>query len=291
MIPERKVLMVVNPISGGIAKDEIFEIAISRAEKDGFDLRIYQTTGKMDSELITELVQNILPERVIVSGGDGTIAMVAMAIAGMNITLGIIPAGSANGLSADFNLPTNFSEAINIALGDKFMEIDAIAINNDISLHLSDIGLNALLIKNYENGDSRGKIGYAKEMIKTLNEHINFDVCIEVEGEKIETEALIVIIANGSKYGTGININPLGSISDGIFEIIVSRKLDLVESAKILTGNTDYNPDIMQIIPAKKATITCTNGNAHFQIDGEYKGEIEKLEISILEKYIRVAVP
>ncbi len=291
MIPERKVLLVVNPISGGISKDEIYEIAINRAANDKFDLRIYQTTGKMDPEQITLLVQNIAPERVIVAGGDGTIAMVAMAIAGMNIALGILPAGSANGLCADFNLPANFSEALTIALGDHFIEMDAIAINDDISLHLSDIGLNALLIKNYENGDSRGKIGYAKEMIKTLNEHINFDVCIEVDDKKIDTEALIVIIANGSKYGTGININPLGSISDGYFEIIVSRKLDLVESAKILTGNTDYNPDIMQIISTKKATITCTNGNAHFQIDGEYKGEIEKLEISIIEKFIRVAVP
>ncbi len=291
MIPERKVLLVVNPISGGISKDDIFEIAINRSKTEAFDLRIYQTSGKDDASHIKNLVETLMPERVIVAGGDGTIGMAASAITGKHIILGIIPAGSANGLSVDFGIPSDFKQAMDIAFRNKFMEMDAILINGEISLHLSDIGLNALLIKNYEKGDSRGKIGYAKEMIKTLNEHNNFDVRIEANGQVLETEALIVIVANGSKYGTGVNINPLGSITDGKFEIIVSKKLDFIETAKILTGNTDYNPEVMRIISAREATISCTNGHAHFQMDGEYKGEIQEIKVSVVSKYMKVAVP
>ncbi|WP_025763890.1 diacylglycerol/lipid kinase family protein [Dyadobacter tibetensis] len=291
MRTERKVLLVVNPVSGGRAKDEIFDIAIQRSKIEPFDLRIYQTTGKDDLGQIEAMVKEIKPERILVAGGDGTIGLVARAVQQVDVLLGIIPAGSANGLSVDFGLSSSLEEAFDVALGNHFVRMDAISINDEICLHLSDVGLNALLIKNYELNDSRGKIGYAREMIKTLSEHNNFEVKISYPEGEITTEALIVIIANGAKYGTGVNINPKGSISDGYFELIIARKLDFIESAKILTGNTDYNPDILQIISTKTALIECPSDGAHFQIDGEYKGKINQVRVEILEKFVKMAVP
>ncbi|CAG5002999.1 Putative lipid kinase BmrU [Dyadobacter sp. CECT 9275] len=291
MFSERKVLLVVNPISGGTDKDEIFEQAIEAAKNEEFDLRIYQTTGDRDADQICELVDHVKPERVIVAGGDGTISMVAQAIHGRGPVLGILPVGSANGLAVDFGLPTSIPDALKAALGENFVEIDAVSINGEISLHLSDVGLNALLVKNYEQGESRGKIGYAREMLKTLGEHHNFEVRITTPQEVIETDVMIVIIANARKYGTGVSINPVGNISDGFFELVIARKLDFIETAKVLTGNTDFNPEIMQIISVKKALIECLDRDMHFQIDGEYIGEIKSLEAEIVEKYIKIAVP
>jgi len=291
MFSERKVLLVVNPISGDLVKDQIFEIVIERAKSEGDDLRIYKTTGENDQEIIREMVENIKPARVLVAGGDGTISMVAQAVHDQNVILGIIPAGSANGLSVDFGIPDNLIDSINIAFGENFIGIDAVNINGDISLHLSDIGLNALLVKNYESSDTRGKLGYAREMIKTLSEHENFKVRITTEEEVIETEALIVIIANAQKYGTGVSINPTGNMSDGKFELVIAKKLDFIETAKILTGNTDFNPEIMQVVSVEKATIECVDREVVFQIDGEYKGMVRRLEAEILKNYITVAVP
>ncbi|PWJ59230.1 YegS/Rv2252/BmrU family lipid kinase [Dyadobacter jejuensis] len=291
MHPERKILLVVNPVSGGTAKDEIFNIAIARSKIEPFELLIYQTTGVEDLEAIGHLVSTQQPERVIVAGGDGTIGMVARTLAQTEAIMGIIPAGSANGLSVDFALPTSFEEAFDIALGSHVIAMDAVDINGDICLHLGDIGLNALLVKNYEMNDSRGKIGYAKEMLKTLSEHNNFRVQIDYPEGRLETEALIVIIANGAKYGTGVNINPKGSISDGFFELVIARRLNFIESAKILTGSTDFDPDILQIVSTKSAHLVCPDHGVHFQIDGEYKGEVKELRIEIIEKYVHVAVP
>jgi diacylglycerol kinase (ATP) len=291
MFSERKVLLVVNPISGDLAKDEIFETVIKKAEEEGYDLRMYLTTGEDDRAMIREMVANIKPERVIAAGGDGTISLVAQAVHDQDVILGILPAGSANGLSVDFGIPSSVLDAVNIAFGDRSIGIDAVCVNGEISLHLSDIGLNALLIKNYESSDTRGKLGYAREMLKTLSEHENFLVRITTEEQIIETQALIVIIANAQKYGTGVNINPMGDMSDGRFELVIAKKLDFIETAKILTGSTDFNPDIMQIISVEKATIECLDKDAHFQIDGEYKGLVRHLEAVILKDYIQVAVP
>ncbi|TLU99209.1 diacylglycerol/lipid kinase family protein [Dyadobacter luticola] len=291
MLSERKVLLVVNPISGDVDKDVIFERIIEKTGAEGYDLRIYSTTGENDQETIREMLENIRPERVLVAGGDGTISLVAQAAYGIEVIMGIIPAGSANGLSVDFGLSGSVDQAVEVAFAENTVLIDAVSINGDISLHLSDIGLNALLVKNYENSDMRGKLGYAREMLKTLSEHENFLVRIKTENETIETDALIVIIANAQKYGTGVTINPAGDMSDGLFELVIAKKLDFIETAKILAGNTDFNPEIMQVISVERADIECYDKEAHFQIDGEYKGLVSKLEAHILKGYVRVAVP
>jgi diacylglycerol kinase family enzyme len=279
MLSERKVLLVVNPISGDVNKDVIFERTIEKTGAEGYDLRIYSTTGKNDLETIREMVENIRPERILV------------AIHKTDIIMGIIPAGSANGLSADFGLSGSIDEALEVAFSDNVTAIDAVCINGEVSLHLSDIGLNALLVKNYEDSDTRGKLGYAREMLRTLSEHENFQVKITTENEVLETEALIVIIANAKKYGTGVSINPIGDMCDGFFELVIAKRLDFIETAKILAGSTDFNPEIMQVISVKKAKIECVDKAAHFQIDGEYKGLVKELEADILAGYVRVAIP
>lgn len=291
MFSERKVLLVVNPISGDVNKDVVFEEVIETAAARGYDLRIYTTTGEHDLETIREMVKNIEPERVLVAGGDGTISLTAEAVQGSQVIMGVIPVGSANGLAMDFGITGSISEAVEVAFGDNVIGIDAVCINNEVSLHLSDIGLNALLVKNYESSDTRGKLGYAREMLKTLSEHENFLVKITTANEVIETEALIVIIANAQKYGTGVTINPNGNMSDGFFELVIAKKLDFIETAKILAGSTDFNPEIMRVISVEKAEIECPDKEAHFQIDGEYKGMVRNLEAHILKDYIKVAIP
>jgi len=291
MFPERKVLLVLNPISGDVNKDAIFEKVKETTEDKGYDLRIYFTTGEDDLGTIRELVSNINPERILVAGGDGTISLVAEAVQNIDIIMGIIPAGSANGLAADFGVSGSLDQVTEVAFGENVIGIDAVSINGEISLHLSDIGLNALLVKNYESSDTRGKLGYAREMLKTLTEHENFLVRITTDQQVVETEALIVIIANAQKYGTGVTINPAGNMSDGFFELVIAKKLDFIETARILTGSTDFNPEIMQVLSVEKAKIECLDKEVYFQIDGEYKGMVRHIEAHILKDYIRVAVP
>jgi diacylglycerol kinase (ATP) len=291
MFSEQKVLLVVNPISGDKDKQEILLKVAAKAEEEDYVLTIFSTTGIDDLNQIRETVKNLCPSRVLVAGGDGTISLVAEAVEGLKVIFGIIPAGSANGLSADFGLPVSVDESIDVAFGENSIHIDAVKINDDISLHLSDIGLNALLVKNYESGDTRGKLGYALEMFKTLNEHENFQVRITTEFGVLETEALVVIIANAKKYGTGISINPFGNMSDGKFELVIAKRIDFIETAKFLTGNTEFNPDVMEFLSVEKAKIECLDREVYFQMDGEYKGEVRELNATILKGYVRIAIP
>ncbi len=290
MTTKKKYILVINPISGDIDKSDILEKTKQFAANLNIDIIVYETTGKKDDNKIKKLYLKHNPERVLIAGGDGTIKMVAEALEKHDVIFGIIPAGSANGLAIDMNLPTTLEENIKVAFENNCIEIDMIEINGNKSLHLSDIGLNALLVKNYEGGNVRGKLGYALNIVSTLIESEEpFKVTIEFENKKIECEAQMIVIANSQKYGTGVVINPLGIINDGKFEIIVLKNVNLITIGKIITGNMTEESEEVDIYSVEKSTIT-TSRNISFQIDGEYCGEVNKLDINILPNQMKVAV-
>lgn len=286
-----KALFIVNPISGGSDKAEIMEAIEAFAKDNSIELVTYQTTGEKDEEAILKLYKKHKPERVIIAGGDGTIKFVAETLEAEDTIIGILPAGSANGLSVDLNFPPDLEEQIAIAFGDNMMEIDMICINDIKSLHLSDIGLNAELIMNYENGTIRGKLGYAIQAVNTLtSSEAPFHAKIVANGQTIETEAKMIVMANSQKYGTGVTINPLGKMDDGLFEIVIIKNLDFGIFGKIVMGNMPLDTGDVEIITTDKAKIT-TDVPVHFQVDGEYCGEETQLDIRIIHREMTLAVP
>lgn len=291
MNTQKNYILVVNPISGDVDKTEIIDETKKFAAKANIHLVIYETTGKNDESEIKKLQEKNKAERIIIAGGDGTIKMVAEAVENYEVILGILPAGSANGLSVDLNLPDSLEENLEIAFNSNYMEMDMISINGKKSLHLSDIGINAELIKNYENSSIRGKLGYALQAINTLaGLKAPFQAVIETHLGRIETEARMVVVANSQKYGTGVAINPDGVMNDGKFEIVILKNLDLIVFSKILSGNMPVENGDVEIISTDKATIT-TNSPVSFQIDGEYCDEVTRLEVEILPNQMWVAVP
>ncbi len=291
MVKKKTYVFVVNPIAGDNDKTEIIEAVGHYANDNNIDIAILQTTGNNDAENILKIFKKHKPERVLVAGGDGTIKMVSEALKNENFILGIVPSGSANGLSVDLNFPKDLSEVIQIAFNNSFMEMDMICLNGETSLHLSDIGLNAELIKNYEASKIRGKLGYAIQSFNTLkDQETPFMVTLNVNDVTFHAEAKMVVIANSQRYGTGVTINPFGKMDDGKFEIIILKNLDLFLFGKIVMGNMPLSSDDVEIISANKATIT-TNLPVHFQIDGEYFGQVQQLEVNILPKAIKIAVP
>ena len=158
------------------------------------------------------------------------------------------------------------------------------------SIHLSDLGVNAEMIKNYENSTIRGKLGYAIQTFSTLIDLDDpFTAKITGNFKTIECTARMIVIANSQKYGTGITINPNGAMDDGKFELVILKNLDLVVLGKIISGNMPLDSVDVEIISTDRATVT-TNVPVSFQIDGEYCGSETNLNIEILPKQLKVAI-
>ncbi len=288
---EKNVLMICNPIAGDVDKQPIIDAAKAFSEDKGFGFVLFETTEGDNAKAIRDLANEHKPERILIAGGDGTVKMVAEALHGHEAIFGILPAGSANGLSADLGLPKEIEENLEIAFADHVRKIDIISINKKMSLHLSDIGLNAQLIRNFEKGTLRGMMGYAMQTMTTLREATGpFGATIVANGEERQLGAAMIVIANSQKYGTGVTINPDGKIDDGKFEIVIFKRLNFWIFSQILMGKLPLSSGNMEIICTDRALITIKS-KVSFQIDGEYCGEEDRLEIEIMPGEIAVAVP
>ncbi|HEX8358447.1 MAG TPA: acylglycerol kinase family protein, partial [Segetibacter sp.] len=167
-ITPNRILFVVNPISGGKQKDDYQEAIKNYYHQLPHTIEFFVLDGKNDAAELPRCIEKVKPQIVVAVGGDGTVTMVAKLLLKTPMSLGILPAGSANGMARELNIPIDIEEALHIIEKGLVKKADAICINNEICLHLSDIGMNARLIKYFEEGNTRGKLGYAKVALKVL---------------------------------------------------------------------------------------------------------------------------
>jgi diacylglycerol kinase (ATP) len=286
-----KILFVINPISGSKRKIN-WERAIRKyflTLLHSFDF--FLLDGKDDATSLQYWIEKLHPDRVIAVGGDGTVSLVAEQLLGKNIAMGILPAGSANGMAKELNIPTDINGALDVILNGEIKCCDVIKINDkEICLHLSDIGVNAKLVKYFALGNLRGKLGYALKIFKVLWRKRLMHVTIKTDKEEITRDAFMVVIANASKYGTGALINPEGNLSDGLFEIVVVRRITFFSVLKMFLHFRRFNPKKVELCQAESATINTTKP-FHFQVDGEYLGKTNNVKAEIIKSQLDLILP
>ncbi len=258
-------------------------------EEDSFD--IYHLPQQLDQKQIKDRVLSADPQRAIAVGGDGTITMLANILVGSKIALGVLPAGSANGMAKELGIPADAKAALEIIKNGQEKCIDLVQVNKaEYFLHLSDIGLNAQLIKYFDQGKLRGKLGYGLVIIKTLWNRQKMNVHVRTDEEQIIRNAFMVALANARMYGTGAVINPDGKLDDGKFEIVIIRKLSFLALLKMLFRPGNFNPQHIEIFQCTTAEITATRP-VHFQIDGEYKGKTRSVSAEIKHDAVKMILP
>ena len=286
----QKIIFVINPISGGIDKERIGEQIRDFFQAPEYNLQIIFTEKSGNEEMIGKIIDKEQPDIMAVAGGDGTVNMVAGKLIDTDIPLGIIPAGSANGLATELGISKNIPGALKLISKGRLRQIDGIRIGDKYSFHLSDFGLNADVVKRFEEENIRGHLGYAKHFFKELFSIKGSRYTVFSNDNKIRPKATMLIIANATKFGSGAVINPEGEIDDGYFEIIIvksykSRKL-LAKVYKFLRGKVDHR-EFVDKIKTDKARIV-NHKKKTLQIDGELAGRPEEIEAEIRKACIGI---
>ncbi|WP_346237861.1 diacylglycerol/lipid kinase family protein [Niabella insulamsoli] len=284
-----KILFIINSTAGRKNTNWSAEIESYFNEKD-VELDFYELTSPVDCDALNNYIKNAKANKVIAVGGDGTVALVARFISGSDMALGIIPAGSANGMAKELLIPESVPQALDIIDQGAVTRIDTVLINDEhICLHLSDAGINAQLIRNFEAGDTRGKIGYLKVAWKTLVRRQVLKIEIKHNGSIVRRKAFMVVIANAGKYGTGAVINPVGEIDDGIFEVVVVKRLSFWPIMKMMLS-LGFDKKNIEIYQTDSVDIV-SKSPVHFQVDGEYLGKVKKIAAVIQPHQIDMILP
>jgi YegS/Rv2252/BmrU family lipid kinase len=282
-----KLLLVVNPISGGRNKEIFIKKAEDYCKKYGIPYEYFHTTGKDDVKKLSAEVESVKPDKVVSIGGDGTTLMTALALQNSEVPFGIIPMGSANGMAKELSVPNDTMQAFqDLVASQMIIPIDVIKVNDDYTMHLGDVGINAAMVENFEKEEGRGWAAYAKHFISAVNNASLFDVTIEIDNNIYEHKAYSVLIANTRMYGTGAIVNPKGNPHDGIFEIVLLIKRDW--SGVINLGLTAFDRRAVETFKEYTKNYSAKSARIKFdkprmlQLDGEVIGECESIEAEII---------
>ena len=283
-----KLLFIINPGSGSHDIDLKDVISKYFIDKD-IEIDLFELPDDCSMDKIKSKIDQSKADKVIAAGGDGTLKLVAECLLNSDTPIGIIPAGSANGMAKELGIPTNIEEALKIIEHGKPKKIHLVKLNDEICIHLSDLGFNAYLVKKFDTLPNRGMWGYAKATWHALWNHKRMDVEIKIKGESVKSKAAMVAIANATMYGTGLKINPDGKLDDDLFEIILVKDYSYLEILKIWLTKLPFNPKKIEVFQTSSVKIASKH-KAHFQVDGEYIGKINTVEAEILPAAISVIV-
>lgn len=282
----QKLLFIVNPGSGNGEvnySEEIKTFFKKRAE----DIEIYQLPADCSIEKLKVAIKKANADRVIAVGGDGTLKLVAECVLNTKTIIGIIPAGSANGMARELGVPIELPEALALTVGGNLQKIHVILVNNELCIHLSDIGFNAYLVKKFDELPDRGMRTYAKAAWHAFWNHRKMDVNFKINNKLIKEKAAMVVLANATKYGTGLQINPNGKLDDNLFEVIIVKEYSVLEIIKIWISKLPWNPKKIESFQVSELKIN-TKHKAHFQVDGEYLGKVDKVEAEIIPNALTI---
>lgn len=289
---KKKIIFIMNPISGTVNKAGIPSLIDKYINHDIFDYEISLTEYAGNASEIASKAKDDNIDIVVAVGGDGTVNEVARAIVNSNTALGIIPCGSGNGLARHLMLPMNLAKAIQIINLCEIHQLDYGIINDIPFFCTCGMGFDAFVSHKFAEAGKRGPITYVENVLK---EGLKYKPeTYEIQDEKGTTrlKAFLISCANASQYGNNAYIAPQASMSDGLMDIIVMEPFDVIEAPQISIDmfNKTLNKN------SKIKTFKCKHLSIHRKEPGyiHYDGDPvmtgKDIEITLKEKGIKVIV-
>jgi len=100
----------------------------------------------------------------------------------------------------------------------------------------------------------------------------------------------MIVIANATKYGNGVVINPIGKLDDKFFEVIVIKKKSFYEIFKMTFSYGSHDTDKTEIFQTNALSMK-SRRKVHFQVDGEYLGKVKEVNAAIVPDALQVIIP
>ncbi|HEY3333930.1 MAG TPA: YegS/Rv2252/BmrU family lipid kinase [Candidatus Limnocylindrales bacterium] len=166
---------------------------------------------------------------VVAVGGDGAVLQVATAIAGSRTALGIIPLGTGNLLAGNLDVPKKPSAAVKTIVGLRRKRIDVGRIKVDGTERCftvaCGIGYDAEVMDATTPPQKLrwGKLAYIANAIGQSDELRAVKHVITIDGQRIETEASQVFVANQGKMLPIVAPRRRIKPDDGLLDVIIVR--------------------------------------------------------------------
>jgi diacylglycerol kinase (ATP) len=232
---------------------------------------------------------------LLVWGGDGMQQRCIDAVAGTGVTLGILPAGTANLLANNLGVPIDLAESLEVALHGARRSIDVGVLNGERFAVMAGVGFDAVMMDDADGGlkDRFGRLAYVWTGARATKMKAR-KMRIDVDGERwFKGKASCLLIGNLGTLSGGLHAFPDAKPDDGLLEIGVVTAKGAMQWARVLsrlaTGHAERSP--LAHMGRGRAIDVKLEKPMRFELDGGARTKTKRIQVSVEPGAVTVCVP
>ncbi len=281
--------------------ERVFFRALDRLQE--LKVPLGATYAIRDPVRLPETVREVLGdgsgyETLILGGGDGSVSSVVDFLAHHDVTLGLLPLGTANDFARTLGIPPEVDGACDAIARGKVVDVDLGLAGENYYVNVASVGLGVGATRSLAPWvkKSVGPLAYPVAAIKAFMTHEPFSARLvfpDGDREPVEHERLLqVAVGNGRFYGGGMVVAPGSGIDDkslDVYAIRLGRHRDLLGAARYLkSGDFIRNESVSQYRTARVRLET--DPQLSVNIDGELVARTPQ-DFSVAANALKVLVP
>lgn len=285
---------ILNPRSGYVMrKPDLLERIRRLIDEHDLDAEVAPTAHPGHARELARRAVDDGCTLVVAVGGDGTINEVAATLKDTPAVLGLLPCGSGNGLGRHLGIRAADDLAFHTLLNGQVRTIDSGTVNGLPFFNTMGLGFDVEIARRFNQLSRRGLPAYVATTLLTWREYSSERYVIEADGERVETEAFLLSVANSDQYGNDCFIAPGARIDDGLLDLTVLRRVHLLNAVpltmRLFLSAIQEGADILRARGPSFSIQRNAPGPIH--TDGEVHEAAAALEIRIHPRSLRVKVP
>jgi diacylglycerol kinase (ATP) len=208
--------------------ERAFFQALDRLQELGVTLG--PTYAVRDPVRLPETIRDILEDGseyrvLILGGGDGSVSSVVDYLAHRDVTLGLLPLGTANDFARTLEIPGDIEQACQTIAHGKVVDVDLGLARDNYYVNVASTGLSVKVTQALSSRLKKiGALAYPMAAIRAFFEHEPFSARLtfpDGDQEPVEYGRLLhLAVGNGRFYGGGIVVAPEASIDDRRLDVL-----------------------------------------------------------------------
>ena len=288
-----RLMLIINPISGTGSKKGVVETVEEAMAACGHEVDVRLTGARGDATRLAGEAARRGYHGVLACGGDGTVNETARALCGTGTALGILPAGSGNGLARHLHIPVDISLALKVIASDNIVDSDYGTVNDRPFFCTFGMGFDAAVSHRFARQSRRGMLSYVKSAISEYVQYRPQTYTVSANGKLLTEKAFLIAVCNASQWGNNAYIAPEASITDGLLDITIVHSGTAIDAAvmgmDIFTGYITKNTMVHTF--RAPACVIYRNGPGEAHIDGEPMMMDDILDVKCHHGALKVFTP
>jgi diacylglycerol kinase (ATP) len=228
--------IAINPQSGrgkgSVVGQEVVEYFSNRQIR-------YQTFSGASADELKRDLESFLNandcQGVISVGGDGLAHLVLQLVVPRKIAFAPMPAGTGNDIVRTLGWSLDdITSYLDRVTQESAQPIDLGNVDSEWFAAILSTGFDSVVNEranslSWPKGPQRYNVAIAMELPRF--QPLRYE--IELDTEKISTEAMLIAIGNGRSYGGGMYVCPQAQLNDGLFDVMILEPVSKVEFLKV----------------------------------------------------------